>query len=213
MPLPRMSPRGRPRNFDVDEALGNALCVFWENGYEGTSLADLTKAMGINRPSLYATFGNKEQLFRKALDRYINEGSECFRALLNGDDARKSLELVLRNAADIQTAGNHPRGCLLVQGAMSCGEQAQPIKEELTKRRGEAEKWLRLRFKRAQEEGEIAANADPVGLARFYAAVMQGMSVQAASGANRKALQSIITHAMLAWPEAAAAKRKTTKAK
>lgn len=200
MPLPRLSPRGRPRNFDVDEALGNALCVFWEKGYEGTSLADLTKAMGINRPSLYAAFGNKEDLFRKALDRYINEGSECFRALLNGDDARKSLELVLRNAADIQTAGNHPRGCLLVQGAMSCGENAQPIKEELTKRRGEAEKWLRLRFKRAQEEGEIAGDADPVGLARFYAAVMQGMSVQAASGASRKALQSIIDHAMTAWP-------------
>lgn len=192
--------RGRPRAFDMDEALGQALCVFWTKGYEGTSLSDLTEAMGINRPSLYAAFGNKEQLFRKALDRYINEGNECFRELLNEPDAKQAMHRVLSNAADIHAAGNHPRGCLLVQGALSCGDDAEPIKQELTKRRAESEKWLRERFKRARSEKQLPEDTDITALASFYSAVMQGMSVQASSGATRKALRGIVDYAMRAWP-------------
>jgi AcrR family transcriptional regulator len=191
--------RGRPRAFDIDEALENAICVFWQKGYEGASLQDLTEAMGINRPSLYAAFGNKEQLFRRALDRYIGKSETCFREIMNGPDLRAGMEESLRMVADQNTDDDEPRGCLLI-GALSCGEEAEPIKEELMARRAASEKWLRDHFSRARKKGDLPADTDAPGLARFYSAVMQGMAVQAASGASRKALQSIIDHAMKAWP-------------
>src|SRR5688572_28097576 len=117
--------RGRPRGFDVDRALDRALKVFWRKGYEGTSLPDLTAAMGINRPSLYAAFGNKRQLFGKVLDRY-NERESHVCAALQQPTARKVAEHVLRGAADGLTTPRNPRGCLMVHGALSCGEEAEP---------------------------------------------------------------------------------------
>lgn len=193
-----MSPRGRPRAFDIDETLEKALCVFWEKGYEGASLQDLTEAMGINRPSLYAAFGNKEELFRKALDRYMVKGENYFREALKGPDLKQAIEQVMRHTADVHTKGNS-RGCMLV-GALTCGDDAEPIRQELAACRATSEKWMRERFKRARASGELPKTTDAAALARFYSAVLQGMSVQAASGASRKALQGIIAQAMRAWP-------------
>src|SRR5205809_2994773 len=115
-------PAGRPRAFDLDQALDQALEVFWKKGYEGASLPDLTKAMGINRPSLYAAFGNKEALFRKALDRY-NEGPACHvHEALGEPSARRVVERMLCGSIDLITSSKNPRGCFMVQAALACGE-------------------------------------------------------------------------------------------
>src|SRR5438093_11447325 len=131
---------GRPRAFDVDEALDQALKVFWRKGYEGTSLPDLTRAMGINRPSLYAAFGNKEALFRKALDRYNDGPAAYVREALEEPTARAVVEALLRGAVEQLSSPRHPQGCLMVQGALSCGTTANPIRRELASRRRSEER-------------------------------------------------------------------------
>src|SRR5947209_3799427 len=143
-------PIGRPRAFDIDKALDRALQVFWRKGYEGASLPDLTRAMGINRPSLYAAFGNKEALFRKALDRYA-EGPACYvRQALDEPTARAVAERVLAGSVDLLTDPRNPRGCLLVQGALVCGEAAESVRRELAARRLAGEVAFRRRFERAR---------------------------------------------------------------
>src|SRR5215470_17599780 len=118
---------GRPREFDVDQALERALQVFWRKGYEGASLPDLTQAMGINRPSLYAAFGNKEALFRKALDRYAEGPAAYLGAALNEPTARAIAERLLHGTSDLVTDPRNPRGCLIVHGALACGEAAESV--------------------------------------------------------------------------------------
>ena len=194
--------KGRPREFDTDKALDKALHVFWSRGYEGTSLSDLTEAMGINRPSLYAAFGNKEELFRRALDRYLEYGPGAVqRETLNEPTARAVAERLLAVTADNLTNPKYPRGCLAVQGALSCGEAAQSIKNELCSRRAAGEALLRERFERAKAEGDLGPESDPASLAQYLATVIQGMSVQASSGASRAELMKIAEMALKAWPE------------
>ncbi|MGE5261655.1 MAG: TetR/AcrR family transcriptional regulator [Actinomycetota bacterium] len=191
---------GRPRGFDMDEALDRALDVFWRNGYEGASVSDLTLAMGINPPSLYAAFGNKEQLFRKALDRYMQQHEEFFREALAQPKARDGLAALFSKTAEALTSKTSPRGCLLVQGVAGAGDHAQCIRDQLSAGRAVNEKLIRDRLKRAKAEGELAKSADPAALARFVSTVMQGMAVQAAGGASRKDLEAVAATAMAAWP-------------
>lgn len=193
--------RGRPREFDCDQALDRALQLFWQKGYEGTSLSDLTGAMGINRPSLYAAFGNKESLFQKVLDRYAG-GPACFvREALEEPTARAVAERLLRKAGEAQSDPRTPRGCLLVHGALACGDEADPVRRELAARRAAGEAALRQRFERARSEGDLPPGADPGDLARYLATVMHGMAVQAASGATREELGRIVETALRAWPK------------
>lgn len=192
---------GRPRAFDVDKALERALQVFWQKGYEGTSLSDLTEAMGINRPSLYGAFGDKEALFRKALDRYTDGPAAYVREALNQPKARAVVERLLRGAVDLLTDPRTPQGCLLVQGALSCGRAADPIRRELISRRAAGEAALRQRFKRAISERDLPAETNAADLARYVATVIHGMAVQAASGASRAELRRVIQTAMRAWPD------------
>jgi AcrR family transcriptional regulator len=194
-------PKGRPREFDVDRALSRALEVFWRKGYEGTSLPDLTRAMGINRPSLYAAFGNKEQLFRKVIDRYAEGPAAYVRAALDEPSARAVAERLLGGAVDLLTDPQHPRGCLMVQGALACGEAADSVRRELASRRAAGEEALRQRFKRAQAEGDLPADTDPADLACYVVTVMRGMAVQAAGGAGREELRRVVEMALRAWPE------------
>jgi len=140
---------GRPREFDVDKALDLALQVFWRKGYEGASMADLTETMGITKPSLYSAFGNKEELFRKALDRYVDGPGGYFQVALAKPTMRAVVEHLLYESADAVTDPNHPPGCLAVQGALSCGDAAESIKQELMSRRAKGEQDLRQRFERA----------------------------------------------------------------
>jgi AcrR family transcriptional regulator len=201
-------PRGRPRQFDVERALDDALRVFWRKGYEGASLPELTKAMGINRPSLYAAFGSKEGLFRRALDRYADGPAAYVREALNEPTARAVAERLLSGSVEMLTAPGNPRGCLAVQGALACGEAADSVRRELNARRAAVERDLRERFRRAAREGDLPADVDCAELARYFATVMQGMAVQAAGGATRADLLGVAAAAMRAWPVGAAKRRK-----
>jgi AcrR family transcriptional regulator len=186
--------------FDPEKALEAALRVFWMKGYEGTALSDLTAAMGINRPSIYATFGNKEALFRKALDRYSERMTNYATEALKEPTARAVAERLMMGTADLLSCPENPKGCLMVQGALACGDEADPIRKELISRRATGEAALRERFERAKVEGDLPAGADPGDLARYIMAVMHGMSVQAAGGASREQLQGVIDLALRAWP-------------
>lgn len=191
---------GRPRAFDPDKALDAALEVFWEKGYEGASLTDLTEAMGINRPSLYAAFGNKEALFRRVLDRYTSEAGALQKKALQEPTARAVVEKWLYLNADALGDENRPRGCLLVQSALSCGEEANAIRQELIARRTAGTALLRKRLERARAEGDLPSDANPADLARYVASVSYGMSVQAVNGATRAELRRLVKIALQAWP-------------
>jgi AcrR family transcriptional regulator len=193
--------RGRPRSFNKEQALDAALRIFWEKGYEGASLSDLTAAMGINRPSLYAAFGDKESLFRQVLERYERGPTAYFHEAMSEPSARQAVERLLKSTVSTLTCPQNPRGCLLVQGALACGDQSEPLRKELAERRAEGEAALRKRLKKARDEGELPAAASPAELARFYMAVLHGMAVQAAGGATRAALDSVADTAMKAWPK------------
>src|SRR5579864_6259150 len=178
-------PVGRPRAFDIDKALDRALKVFWRKGYEVASLLDLTKAMGINRPSLYAAFGNKEALFRKAIDRYRKGPASHVRAALQEATARAVVERLLSGSIELITDARNPRGCFMVQSALACGDTADSVRREMVKQRISGEAALRARFERAIAEGDLASNSDPADLARYVTLVTYGMAVQAAGGATR----------------------------
>lgn len=200
---------GRPRAFDANEALDKALEIFWQRGYEGTSLSDLTEAMGITRPSLYAAFGNKEELFRKALDRYAEKASGAL-SVLEEPSARKAIHKFLTQAVSGQCSQKSPRGCLLVQGALSCSEEGETVRKELAHRRSQMEQVFRDRLIRAKNEGELPDETDPADLARYFATVSQGLSVQSAGGATSEELLKVVDAAMRAWPERDARHESTT---
>jgi AcrR family transcriptional regulator len=191
---------GRPRQFDLKETLDLALKVFWEKGYEGASLPELTKAMGINRPSLYAAFGNKEELFRKALDRYEQGAAAYFRAALDEPTARKVVERLWNDGVNLVTSPDNPRGCLAVQAALVCGAAAESVRLELANRRRAAELALRKRLQRAKADGDLPRDSSPADLARYAVTVLRGMSVQSASGATRQDLRKVANVALAAWP-------------
>jgi AcrR family transcriptional regulator len=193
-------PPGRPRCFDVDKALDHALDVFWRKGYEGTTLPDLTRAMGINRPSLYAAFGNKEALFKKAIDRYA-QGPGCHvKEALSEPTARRVIERLLHGTVDLLTNRRNPRGCFMVQGALACGESADPVRRELVKRRAASESALRERFERAIAEGDLPPSSDPATLAGYVVTICHGMAVQAAGGATKSELTRVAEMAIRACP-------------
>jgi AcrR family transcriptional regulator len=179
-------PSGRTRQFDVDKALDRALGVFWARGYEGATLPALTRAMGINRPSLYAAFGNKEQLFRKALDRYQTGPQAFLTEALAKPTARAVVEAIFSGFVRMQRDRYKPRGCLIVSGALACGEEPEPVRRELAQLRQAAVPELRERFDCAVQDGDLPAGTDCATFARYTATVLNGLAVQAASGAPRE---------------------------
>ncbi|MGZ8250770.1 MAG: TetR/AcrR family transcriptional regulator [Methylophilaceae bacterium] len=194
--------RGRPRAFNHDEALDSALKVFWSRGYEGASLNELTAALGINRPSLYAAFGNKEELFRKALARYM-QGPVAYAAeALKEPTARQVVETFLTKSVELLANPDNPSGCMIVLGALACGEGSEIIRQELISRRMGYQAALTQRFEQARTAGDLPADENPAALARYVTTVHQGMSVQANSGASREELLSIVATAMKNWPSA-----------
>jgi AcrR family transcriptional regulator len=192
---------GRTRSFDTDQALDQAMIVFWRQGYDGTSMTDLTEAMGINRPSLYAAFGNKDELFRRALERYGELPSSYVGEALERPTARQVAEHLLRGAADLHTDVLTPAGCLAVHGAPTCGEDSSQAGQALIAFRRAGEAAIRERFERARAEGDLPADADPDELTDYIRTVVYGMAVKAASGSTREELERVITLTMRAWPQ------------
>jgi AcrR family transcriptional regulator len=191
---------GRPRAFDTDEALDQAMRLFWRKGFLGTSLSDLTEAMGISRPSLYAAFGNKESLFRRAVERYFQGPAAYLQDALNEPTARKVVERLLQGVVNLVTDPDLPGTCLWVHGALSCGGTSDPLQEEFVKQRAQGHADLRARLKRAIAECDLPAGSDADALARFVQTVNFGLSVQAATGAGRKELLRVVAAALQAWP-------------
>ena len=175
--------------------------VFWTKGYEGASLSDLTRAMRINRPSLYAAFGNKEQLFRKILDRYVNGPLAFFEKALMATKAREVVQQILLGTVNMADDPDIPAGCLIVQGALVVGKAAHSAQKEVAKRRNARESALRRRLQQAKSEGDLPRNSDPADLARYVMTVVNGIAVQAAGGASREHLRHVAQVALRAWPK------------
>ena len=192
---------GRPRGFDTERALDEAMEVFWRRGYEGATVAELTSAMGINPPSLYAAFGSKEGLLKAALDRYTRRHAEFMSEALAAPTAREVVERMLLSIVDLQTDPNNPPGCLLVAGGLACGAGSENVPFELAARRAQKEQQLRERFIRARDEGDLAADDDPTALAKFVSAVIVGMGVLATSGAHRDELREVAMIAVKAFDQ------------
>jgi AcrR family transcriptional regulator len=189
---------GRPRGFEPQQVLDIATLLFWEHGYDGVSISDLTEATGINRRSLYDAFGSKEQLFRRAVERYVAGPGGYAAVALRCPSAREVAHAMVHGAADATSAPDQPHGCLLVQGALAC--EATQLQADLADLRDAGVAVLAERFTQAQSAGEIAGE-DPVALARWIAAVCQGIAVQARSGATRDQLHAIADQSLRAWPE------------
>jgi AcrR family transcriptional regulator len=189
---------GRPRAFDEEAVLDRAAEVFWRHGYEGASLSALTSAMGINRPSLYATFGSKEQLFRRTFARYHETQAAVARAALDQPTVYAAVEAFLRSGADGLTAGEHPPGCLSIQGGLACSAENAGISDILAAGRAATEAALEERLSRAAHEGDLADGTDVRALARFVMALSEGHAVHAAAGASREDLQASVDIALRA---------------
>ena len=189
---------GRPRAFDEETVLDRAAEVFWRRGYEGASLSALTSAMGINRPSLYATFGSKEELFRRAFTRYHDRQVATARAALDQPTAYASVEAFLRSSADGLTAEDHPPGCFSIQGGLACAPENAPVPAALAAGRAATETALQERLSRAATEGDLPDGVDPRALARFVMVLSEGHAVHAAAGAGRAELHASVDIAMRA---------------
>ena len=192
---------GRPRGFCPEEALEIALQLFWRKGYEGTSMSDLTEAIGVNRPSLYTAFGSKEELFRKVLDRYTEKYGTMLTAALAQPTAHGVAQALLLDSAHDPLESESP-GCLLVRGALVCSDEGDSVRYELSRLREVMVEMVCRRFEQAQTEGDLPVNVQPADMARYVVTVMNGMSVQAAGGAGADALRRVAEIALRAWPEA-----------
>jgi AcrR family transcriptional regulator len=194
-------PKGRTRAFDRDEALNRAVAVFWEHGYDATSIALLTEAMGIGAPSLYAAFGDKRALFYEALDRYLNTyAAFSVRAVTGEEAAHEAIARLLHDAAAAYTGAGHPPGCLLITAATNCTPSSADVRGRLRGLRAQGRLALEQKIAAAVHAGELPAGTDARALATFYAAILQGMSAQARDGATRTDLDAIAAAALQAWP-------------
>jgi AcrR family transcriptional regulator len=194
---------GRPRQFDVDKAIDVALEVFWRSGYEGTSLTQLTSAMGINRPALYAAFGSKQELFARAIERYYQGDAAYTAKALDEPTARQAAIEYLHRNVDQVTGAGHPAGCFVVQSALTCGPENATVRQDLANRRRRTEQTLRDRFERAAREGDLDSRFDAGDLATYLSTLSEGLSVQAADGASAERLHRAVDIALqVAFPAA-----------
>ena len=195
-----MAGRGRPRSFDRDLALRQAMITFWELGYEGTSMTDLTAAMGIASASIYAGFGSKEQLFREAVELYgATEGAKPLHLLHTAETAREGIAQALRANAERFTDPGTPPGCMVVLSALTGTTKNAGLRDFLAERRALVPQSFKQRLEQAIEEGDVAAGTDVDAVAAFYANVLQGMAIQARDGATRAQLEAVISCALAAW--------------
>src|SRR5262245_55434790 len=189
------SKMGRPTGFSTDKALEAAMRVFWQKGYEGASLTDLTRAMGINRSSMYAAFGDKEALFQKALKRYTNGPMGWVESALERPTARESIRALLERSVAFLSDSTHPRCCFSVQG-LATGDESEPVRLSMIDWRKGFELAVKDRLQRARHQGELPKALNPTDLGKYICTVWTGLAVQAASGASRTELSHIIELAL-----------------
>lgn len=192
---------GRPRAFDPDRALDAAMHLFWEHGYEATSLAMLREAMGLTPPQIYSAFTDKETLFRKALARYHQtEIGFALEALSAPVSTQEAVRRLLLGAAEAYSRPGKPGGCLFVRGALAASPQAQNIADELRNFRKASEAAIAERLAMGRAKGDLPENLSVEGFAKYLAGVMNGMSIQARDGASTEELRSLARTALAAWP-------------
>lgn len=202
-PAPKRA--GRPRAFDRDQALNTAMDLFWRHGFEGTSTAQLTAAIGIAPPSLYAAFGSKEALFREALALYGQRyGGFLSQPMSGTGSARAAIEQMLQAAARQFADARHPLGCMVAAGELQASAAQGTLVAEVAERRQAAQLTIRARLNRARQDGELPADSDTATLAAYFAMVVQGLAVQARDGAKPVLLKRLADLAMQAWPESPA---------
>jgi AcrR family transcriptional regulator len=187
-------PRGRPRAFDREKALAKAAATFWQLGYEGASIADLTKAMRITPQSLYAAFTSKADLYRESLGWYRSEVGNHTRGALEETDVVRALEGFLSECARQFTQGGRPHGCMIATATLTCAAENTPLARHLTSLRASSLERIRARIERGIAEGQLLSNTDALALCRFTGALVQGMSVQAKDGATETELRYIVAH-------------------
>ena len=195
-----MPSRGRPREFERDVALAQAMDVFWQRGYQDASVAALTTAMGIRSPSLYAAFGSKADLFCEVAKAYeAGPGGAPYEALDKGATGRRSVEALLRGNAELFTRRAGPKGCLLTRAVATCSPDETEVAEYLQQSLKNRVAAVRARLQRASDENERLPGAER-DLAEFFDSVIQGMAVRAIEGASRAALYRTVDLAMSVWP-------------
>ena len=199
--MEKVASRGRPREFDTELALGAALRVFWAKGYEGASLSDLTDEMGITRPSLYAAFGNKEALFRQALDLYERDKLTYIGDAIEAPTARDVAERLLMGSVDAATTGDC-KGCMGVIASVACQSVEPSIRDDVNARAESSRRAIIARMQQAIDAGEFRVATEAEAITRYLLAIMQGISVQAQSGASREELLQVADSAILSWPSA-----------
>jgi AcrR family transcriptional regulator len=196
-----MAARGRPRTFDPDVALEQATSLFWERGYEGTTLSDLAETMGIASASIYACFGSKADLFRQVMERYgTTYGGPPKQALTEQATARAAVEAMLHATVDQITRPDAPHYCMLILAAPTGAVENHAVREFLANIRRSQFTAIKERLDRGVTDGDLTVPDDVVAvIARYYATMVQGLSVQARDGATREDLEAVITCAMAAW--------------
>ncbi len=192
---------GRPREFDRGTALRAAMLVFWRQGYEGASLADLTEAMEISKPTLYAAFGDKEGLLREALRMYLGLRAIDYTAALNRPKVREVAEAWLRLTGGVREEADVPSGCFLVQGALVGSQASRVIQDELASVRNEGTRQLEQRFERAKREGDLPGIWEPGPLAQYLSALASGLAVQSSGGVSPEVLNEAVDQVMANWPD------------
>jgi AcrR family transcriptional regulator len=190
----------RPRVFDEAEVIDRAMEVFWRHGYEGASMAELTKAMELNSPSIYAAFGSKRGLFDAVLNRYRERRAKHREYILAADTAREMAERLLFGAIEWLVDPKEPRGCLLIQAGLSTGVNNEDVPRAIINQRSVTRDLLTKRLKRAQAEGDLPADSDPAALARYLQMAFNGLALQAAEGMSAAKLRESAERALIGWP-------------
>jgi AcrR family transcriptional regulator len=202
-----MAVRGRPRGFDRAAALRLAMESFWEHGYEGTSIGDLTARMGIRPPSLYAAFGSKEALFREAVALYEGmEGEPPLRALQEAPTAIGGIEAMLRANVRSYTTPGRPTGCMVVLAATTYTPSTEGIRDFLAEQRRSGTAVVKERLVRGQADGDVPPGADAGALAAYVMSVQYGLSLHARDGATRGELDTVVDCVLAGWGGVVAAR-------
>lgn len=199
--LTEKRPPGRPREFDRNSALKAAMLVFWRQGYEGASLADLTEAMKISKPTLYAAFGDKEGLLREALRMYLGLRAEDYTAALNRSTVKEVAEAWLRLTGGVREEADVPPGCFTVQGALVGSQASRVVQDDLASIRNEGTRQLMQRFERAKQERDLPGTWEPGPLAQFLSALASGLAVQSSGGVSPMVLNEVVDQVMANWPK------------